>query len=191
VVGKMTETLCDTISRFAYNKFEWYDTFPATIINYLEDNNEIIWKLLRYATPTAADEIPLSKAEKSLLIYNGQEDSSLFKVFMDVGQPDAQTFETSMLRIANWHIKPETRTTAIATISLQVYCHYKINTLHDYRTRADVIIKELIGTLNGVPMPGGLGALYFDGKRELLDRVIVAGQIPYMGKQLFMSMNVG
>lgn len=185
------EDIFDKMDRVAYNQFNGYDEIPYQIINHLMDNNEEIWKLLKYDFPNATEEPILTKAEKAKLIYNGEEETTKFRVFMDTGQPDAVTKEMTILRISHWHISPKTRTTGLITISFQVYAHYKINHLSNYKTRNDVIINELIKTMNGVQVRGGLGVLFFDGKRELTDRMIVTGQIPFIGKQLFMSMNYG
>jgi len=181
----------DKLDRIAYNSFNGYDEIPYQMINYLMDNNELIWKLMRYDTPDAYSRTDLTKAEKGKLIYNGEENTNLYRVFMDVGQPDAKTEEGTLLRVSHWHITPKNRTVGIITMSMQVYAHYKVNHLSNYKTRNDVMINELIKTLNGVQIKGGLGVLYFDGKRELTDRMIVTGQIPFIGKQLFMSMNYG
>jgi hypothetical protein len=171
--------------------FNGYDEIPYQIINHLMDNNELIWKLLKYDYADAYLQPDLTKSEKAKLIYNGEEITTNFRVFMDVGQPDAVTKEMTLLRISHWHISPKSRTVGIITLSFQVYAHYKINHLSNYKTRNDVIVNELIKTMNGVQIKGGLGVLYFDGKRELTDRMIVTGQIPFIGKQLFMSMNYG
>lgn len=187
------ETPIEKDKRIAYNSFNGYDEIPYQVINHLQDNNELIWKLLQYDTPDAYMKTSLTKAEKGKLIYNGEEITTDFRVFMDVGQPDAVTKEMTLLRISHWsiHTKQGGRTTGMVTLSFQVYSHYKINHLSNYKTRNDVIINELLKTLNGVQIEGGLGVLFFDGKRELTDRMIVTGQIPFIGKQLFMSMNYG
>jgi hypothetical protein len=187
------ETVFEKSDRIAYNAFNDYDEIPYQIINHLMDNNELIWKLLKYDNPEAwKDSFPnLTKAEKGKLIYDGGEVTNNFRVFMDVGQPDAVTKEMTILRVSHWHISPKSRTVGIITMSFQVYAHYKINHLSNYKTRNDVIINQLLNTLNGIQVKGGLGVMYFDGKRELTDRMIVTGQIPFIGKQLFMSMNYG
>ena len=187
------ETPFQKMDRVAYNFYNEYDEIPYQIINHLMDNNELIWKLLKHDYSDAwKNSIPnLTKEEKSALIYNGEESTTDSRVFMDVGQPDAVTKEMTLLRISHWHITPKNRTVGIITVSFQVYAHYKINHLSNYKTRNDVIVNELLKTLNGVQIKGGLGVLYFDGKRELTDRMIVTGQIPFIGKQVFMSMNYG
>jgi len=185
------ETPFQKLDREAYNSFNGYDEIPYQIINHLMDNNELIWKLLKYDAPDAYMKSNLTKQEKAKLIYNGEEITTDFKVFMDTGQNDAKVDEATILRISHWHIAPKNRTTGLITISFQSYSHYKINHLSNYKTRNDVIINELIKTMNGVQVKGGLGVLYFNGQRELTDRAIVTGQIPFIGKQLFMSMNYG
>lgn len=191
------EDVFQKMDRVAYNLFPGYDEIPYQIINHLMDNNELIWKLLKYDTADAwKDESDggrpnLSKKEKASLIYNGEEETTNYRVFMDTGQPDAVTKEMTILRISHWHISPKTRTNGIITVSFQVYAHYKVNHLSNYKTRNDVIVNQLLETMNGINLKSGLGALFFDGKRELSDRLIVTGQIPFIGKQLFMSMNYG
>lgn len=186
-----TETILQKNKRSGYNLFKRYSLIPYNIISYLMENNQMIWKLLKWTSSDAWSRSDLSVEEKSLLIYSGQEDSSNYNVFMDVGQPDAFTREICMLRISNWHITPKNRTVGIVTVSFQIYSHYKINHLTNYTTRNDVIVEEILSTLNGVELENGLGAFYFDGKRELTDRMINTGQIPFAGKQVFMSMNYG
>ena len=151
----------------------------------------MIWKLLKWTTSDAWKKTDLTPAEKAALIYSGQEDSSNYNVFMDVGQPDAFTREICMLRVSNWHITPKNRTVGILTVSFQIYSHYKINHLTNYKTRNDVIVEEILKTMNGAELKNGLGLFYFNGKRELTDRMINTGQIPFPGKQIFMSMNYG
>jgi len=185
------ETPLELLKRDGYNLFLGYDEIPYNIITHLMDNSQLLWKLLKYETPDSWERENLSKEEKAELIYAGEEDSSHYHVFMDVGQPDSFTKEVSILRVSNWHIAPKGRTVGIVTVSFQAYCHYKVNHLSNYKTRNDVMIGEILKTMNGVILKGGLGALYFDGKRELTDRMILTGQIPYSGKQLFMSMNYG
>ena len=58
----------------AYAKYEEWDENPMRCVNYLIMNNELIWKLLKYNTPTAWKEESdggypnLTQEEKSALI---------------------------------------------------------------------------------------------------------------------------
>ena len=55
------------IGQDAYNKFDDLDSFSYNCIQYLMDNSELIWRLLKYKTPSAWDSTicpNLSKQEK-------------------------------------------------------------------------------------------------------------------------------
>jgi hypothetical protein len=177
----------DPRNREGYNLYPDYDTFPYQCIDFLINNNEMIWKLLKYNTPDAWKKSNLSSSEKRDLIYNAQEDSSLYRVFMDTGQSDVVTGEQSILRISNYAIYPENRTVSTMSMMFEIYSHYKINHLNNYKVRVDVIIGELLKTFNGVDVGAGIGRLNFDRLGNINDRMINGSQIPFKGKWIIMG----
>lgn len=184
----------DLSRREGYNLYPDYDTFPYQAITYLMNNNETIWRLLKYNVPDAWDVnqyANLTLDEKRALIYNGQEDSSLFRVFMDVGQSDVVTGEQSILRISNYAMYPENRTVTTLSIMMEIYSHYKINHLSNYKTRVDVVIGELLKTFNGVDIKAGIGRVNFDRLGNINDRMINGSQIPFKGKWLILGCKLG
>jgi len=177
----------DPRNREGYNLYQDFDSFPFQCITFLMNNNENIWKLLKHNTPDAWKEDNLSSDEKRALIYNGQEDSSLYRVFMDTGQSDVVTGEQSILRISNYAMYPENRTVTTLSVMMEIYSHYKINHLSNYKTRVDVVIAELLKTFNGVDVGAGIGRLNFDRVGNINDRMINGSQIPFKGKWLILG----
>jgi len=175
--------------RFAYNTFDGLDEISMNCINLLIDNSEIVWKLMKYNDRDAWEKPNLTKNEKREMIYGGQDDETKYRVFMDIGQNDVWVNEACVIRISPHSALGKNRTVGIVTVSFEVFCHYKINTLSNNKTRVAMITKEFFKVFNGERV-GGLGQLYFDGLANPIDRLIGAGQIPYKGFQTFMSTNM-
>ena len=177
-----------TDEKFAYNQFQDLDVVSMNCINMLMDESEIVWKLLYYNDRDAWNKSNLTKAQKRSMIYGGEDDETKYRVFMDIGQNDAWTQESCVIRISPHSAIGKNRTVGILTVSFEVFAHYKINTLSNYKTRVEMITKEFFRIFNGARI-GGLGQLYFDGMANPTDRMIQASQIPFKGKQVFMSVN--
>ena len=150
------------------------------------NNNELIWKLLKYTDPDAWGKADLSQEEKASLIYAGQQDTSMYNVFMDGKQPDVLVKEVTLVRIMPSYAVGLNRTIGYIEVSMEVFSHYKINHLSNYKTRIDTITEELLATFNGVDV-GGLGLLSFDKMADQSSRLFQAGQIPFGGKQIIFS----
>ena len=170
----------------AYNKFESLATLSYSCIKYLIQNNEDIWKLLKYREPDAWNKAPLTASEKAQLIYAGQEDSSQYNVFMDGKQPDVLTEETTLLRIMPNYVLGLDRTIGAIEVTMEVYSHYKINHMSNYTTRVDVIAQQLLATFNGAPIEGigNLGVMFFNQMADESLRLFEVGQIPFGGKRI-------
>ncbi len=173
-----------------YNEFYRIDEFSYNCISYLMKNNELIWKLLYYNDPDAYSKSDLTQVEKASLIYDGSVFPKNFGVFMDGGNPDAIDWEKCILRIVPYRAMPENRVVGTLSMSFEVYCHYKVNTLDNYKTRIDVITREILKEFNGFELIGGIGKLYFDRMASQTDRMLITGQLPYKGKQIIMSTKV-
>jgi hypothetical protein len=177
-------------TKSAYATFDSLDELSYNAIMYLRDNNELVWKLLKHATPNAYDMPDLTKQEKADLIYKGQENMFDYRVFMDIGQPDVITEEACIIRIAPYSIYSENRTIGTIYMNFEVYSHYKINHLSNYKTRVDVIMKEFIKTFNGAYV-GGIGQLNMDKAANQNARMENGGQLPFRGKWLLMAVKSG
>ena len=177
----------DNIGNVAYNKYKGLPLLAYTCITKLLSDNETIFKLLYYNDPDALLHANLSATEKASLIFKGGENMEDFKIFMDSGQSDAWTTESTVLCIYPYDIYPANRTIGVITLAFEVYSHYKINHLSNYTTRTDTIIQQLLYEFNGFNL-GEVGRLEFDYKMGgIAQKVNSKGVTPYKGKYILMS----
>lgn len=177
----------------AYNKFKSYKDLSYKIITALINDNEDIWKMLKYDTTDALSQPNLTLAEKGALIYSGEEDATLFRVFRDEFTDDAFDKRVSQLRIFPSTTIPENHLVAIQDVVIQIVIHTKINTMDDYLTRMDTFIENILGTLNGSDI-GTVGTLYFDrsrGRNDVIRRGAGIGNNKnFLGAMITMSVNL-
>ena len=171
-----------------YNKYTQFPFLSYNCISYLMQNNQDIWKLLKYNTANALSETNLTNAQKAALIYKGQSDEMNYRVFLDSGQDNAVTEQISILRIYPYDVDPENQIVGRITMCFQVFVNYRINHLVNYTTRVDTIIQNLIETLNGADIEG-IGRLHFNKKAARMSGVRDIGTIPFRGKVLMMGNN--
>lgn len=179
-------TVTPNIGLTAYNDFRQFSKLSYACVKLLMDNNELVWKLLKYTDPDAWNRANLTQEEKASLIYSGQQDSSQFNVFMDGKQPDVQMTERTLIRIMPHYAIGLNRTVGYIEVSMEVFSHYKINHMSNYQTRIDTIAEELLALFNGVDV-GGVGLMSFDKMADQSSRLFQAGQIPFGGKQMIFS----
>jgi hypothetical protein len=174
----------------AYNKFYRLPLLSYKCITYLIDNNELIWKLLKYNDADAwkddAVHPNLTREEKSKFIYAGQEDESAYKVFSDSGQDNVWTEEGCLIRIYPYEIYPDDRTVGTINMMFEVYCHYKINHLSNYQTRSVTITQQFLETFNGADV-GSIGKMFYDRRGSQALRTYQAGSIPFKGMMTLFS----
>lgn len=177
----------DNIGSTAYNKYQGLPLLAYTCITHLLTSNELIFKLLYYNDPDAWNKSNLSTAAKASLIFQGQESMESYHIFMDSGQSDAWTTESTVLCIYPYDINPMNRTVGVITMAFEVYSHYKINHLSNYTTRIDTIIQQLIKEFNGFNL-GEVGRLEFDNRMGgISQKVTATGTVPYKGKYILMG----
>lgn len=165
----------------SYNKYLLYPTISYNVISYLIENNEMIWRLLKYTTADAWNKSNLTKKEKGALVYDGSPEETNYNVFLDVGQDVALTKQCTILRVSPFELTPSNHVIGQITMGFEIYSHYRINTLNNYTTRIDTITQQIIETLNGA-MIGGLGRLYFDAHEYSRCKSIPIGQSPFKGR---------
>lgn len=170
----------------AYSKLIGFKDYSYNCIQYLMENDEISWKLMKYNDADCWNKPDLTLDEKRELIYKGQPDETFFRVFMDEGQVNAWTHEACVLRIFPYAVYPDNRTVGTTTIIMDVYAHYRINHLSNYTTRVDTIIERLVNIFNGAYI-GGIGSLFFNAAQAKENRIYDSGQIPFKGKRIALS----
>jgi len=170
----------------SYNKFSQVPLFPYNVVEYLVNNNDYLWKLLKYPTYDAWNKANLTKSEKRELIFNGEQKQTDCRVFLGEGQNDVWTEEQTFLRVSVVEVVPENYVYGSISVGFEVYTHFNIETLSNYTVRQDACIQSIIETLNGAEV-GGLGRLYFDSEINRNCRIRIIGKIPYKGKALIMG----
>jgi L-rhamnose mutarotase len=166
-----------------YNKLTELPTASYNILSHLIDNNENVFKLLKYDDPDALNKSDLTKIEKGELIYRGYGNMPDFKIFLNDILDDSFLVSTSVLRIYPIAVVPVNHIVSSISMAFDVYCHAKNDTLNNYTTRIDNIIHEIVKTLNGADIKN-FGRLYFD--RRAGSKIAVLGALPYRGKALIM-----
>ena len=164
-----------------YNKFTEYPLTSYNIIKYLMDNENSLWKILKYSDANAWNKPDLSIDEKSGMIYNGLANETDYRVFMDIGQDNSWTIEACFLRISTGILLPSNYVYGHLTIVCELFTHYKINHMSNYTTRLDFATQRLLQILNGADVEG-VGRLYFDEKASSQARSFPMGTIPYKGR---------
>ena len=170
----------------AYSKISGFRFFSYNCISYMLEANELIWKLLYYNDANAHEKPNLTTAQKRSLIFAGQPDETLFRVFASEKQPDAWVHEACIIRIFPSGILPDNRTISAIPIVFDVYTHYRIDTLSNYTTRTDTLVEEIVTLFNGSNI-GGIGRLYLNGVATRLTGGRESGQIPFGGKRIVMA----
>ena len=182
--------MANNVNSDSYAQYEGFDTYAYKCIQYLMEHDEVIWKLLYYNDRDCWNKPDLTSDQKGALVYDGSDDTSKFRVFMDIGQPDVLVQEICIIRISPYTVYPDNRTFGTVCIQMEAYSHYKINTLSNYRTRVDMIIKRFLQVFNGNVVSdesGSIGRLFFDGIGSTKDVILNGSQLPYKGKWLILS----
>jgi hypothetical protein len=168
-----------------YNKFTNLPNLSYNCLSYLIEQDESIWKLLKYNDPDAWNKPDLTKEEKGLLIYDGSPNETDFRVFLDVGQDNSWNIQATVLRVSPIQLYPTNHIYGNVSIAFEVYSHFRLNHLSNYTTRIDTIVQKIIEVFNGSEI-GGLGRLYFDARANNRSKMIDIGKIPYKGKVVVM-----
>jgi hypothetical protein len=167
-----------------YNIYENFPDISYNITKKLMEENELIWKLLKYTDRDAwkndVSHPDLTTAEKGLLINDGSPDDNheKFRVYFDIGQDSSWDVQACFLRICPSDLFPANQVTGNVVVGFEIACHYQINTLSNYTTRLNTITQQLIATLNEQEV-GGLGRLYFNARASSRCKMFIDGQIPF------------
>jgi hypothetical protein len=176
----------------SYNKYTGLSQISYNIASYLMDNDDTIWRLLKYNSPDAWNEnkcANLTKLEKGALIWKGVGQKTDYRLFFDVGPDDAFVEETSILRIYPIDLMPYNYVHGKGDICFAVYSHFNLSTMTNYATRNMFMIERLIGVLNGADI-SGIGRIFFDARSSSRCKVSIAsGTMTMKGLMMVMSSN--
>ena len=181
-------------NKISYNKFENYPLVSYNIASYLVENEDLIWKLLKYNDSDAwredAEHPSLTREEKGSLIYSGQSEETDYRVFLDVGQEIAWKTQACILRVFPYELEPSNYVHGDMIVAFEVFSHYRINHLSNYTTRIDTITQRILHNLNGQDV-GGIGRLNFDPVSSNRIRSTLTGNVPYKGRVTLMHNWIG
>lgn len=170
----------------AYNKIPLLPFYAYNCVAHLLKTDEDIWKMLKYNDADCLNKPNLTLTEKTSLIYKGEPDESIFRVFMADGEINAFVSEATILKIFLYSIFPENRTVSTVTLAFDLLPHFRIQHLNDYTTRSERMSEIILRRFNGEQIPE-VGQMFFDimGNKEIRD--YGTSQIPFRGKRLLLS----
>lgn len=150
------------------NTFNSMPQIPYQILTYLIDNNENLFKLLKYNSTDALQKDDLTKKEKIALLYTevGKEDD--YHIFLKPLIGEEMTDSVTQLRLYKARITPTTNLKAVLNYEFDIVVGTKTNLVYDNDgipcSRLDMIESEIINSLCGTSM-FGVGGFQFN--REL------------------------
>lgn len=182
----------------SYNKYENYPLISYNCVKYMMDNNELIWKLLKYNDKDAykndSAHPNLTAKEKGDMVNNGDldPDYSRFRIFFDFGMDQSINEKISILRITPIELVPINYVYGRIFMGFEIYTHYSISALSNYQSRLQVLSQQIIEVFNGAEI-GYLGRLHFDSRASTRCKMVtsMAGNIPYRGNMVVMSNWIG
>lgn len=149
-----------------YNKFSTLPFMPNKMMEYLFENNENIWKILKYPTSDCLSKPNLSMNEKVEMIWGGQDNQQDFNIFFTKEIDNMFPELTTILKLFTLNISPDNHLVSTVALQFDIICGGKISVI-DYMgipcNRIDVLRMELLGTLNGENVLG-IGELQFNNK---------------------------
>lgn len=177
------------VNNYTINIFQQMPNIPQNCCYKLINENEIVWKLLKYNTNDAWKMPNLTRDEKISLIYPGTpEYEEDYNVYYDTAQDDVYTKVMTMLRIVVYEVIPDNSVYGDILMGFEIFSHYKTNTMSNGTTKVDVITQQLIQVFNG-QFVEGVGTMIFNKKRSARCRAFESGLKPYKGKILLFANN--
>lgn len=166
-------------SQVAYNDYSMTRDLPTLIVNYLFNNNQNIWKLLKYSD-NPLDEKDLTNKEKAKMICQSSFNTEEFNVLFQKYTVDAMIKAKSQIRVFIDDISSYGRTDALVRIIFQVIVNNNemmITTPYSKNDKRDVaIMQEIVKTLNGVKLEKTKSQIFIDND---VDRFAGAEQVSY------------
>lgn len=177
-----------------YNSLSRLPTVPYNILTYLAQNDEIIWKLLKYNDYEALSKPDLTFEEKLELIWrDGPQEE--YGVFLTNLIEDAIAESKCILKCYQYYIHASALYNSTVVYAFDFLYGGKM-ALVNYNgipvSRGDLFINRLLTVLNGVEV-GGIGKLTFfdDMSRYDLARSIIGNSKTFTGVQIFLSTLIG
>ena len=150
-----------------YNDFISMPYIPYRIIEYLANNNENLWKILKYNTYDCLSEDDLTFEEKMELVWSHEANQEDYKIFLTALVENMIPVSGTIIKIYKEMTLPRNHINAVAGYEIDILYGGKI-ALVEYNgipcNRGDVCEAEILSTLNGVEVDG-VGKLEFSMKK--------------------------
>lgn len=178
-----------------YNSLTALPFIPYKIIKYLVDNDEIIWKLLKYNDYNALLKPNLTSSEKLDLLWTRGLPQEDFGVFLTNLVEDGITESKSIMKVYQFYVHPKQPYVSTVVYAFDFLYGGKMS-LVDYNgipvNRGDLFINRILEVLNGAYV-GGVGKLTFldDLSRYSLAKSVVGNSKTFTGVCLYLAVNVG
>ena len=150
-----------------YNKYISMPYIPYRIIESLANNNENLWKILKYNTYDCLSEDDLTFEEKMELVWSHEANQEDYKIFLTALVENMIPVSGTIIKIYKEMTLPRNHINAVAGYEIDILYGGKI-ALVEYNgipcNRGDVCEAEILSTLNGVEVDG-VGKLEFSMKK--------------------------
>jgi hypothetical protein len=178
----------------SFNNFSDMPQIPYKILIHLIQNNENIFKLLKYNTSDALSKPNLTVAEKMALLYIDGEKENEYNIFLKPLIGDEIIKGCSQLRLYKATMQPTDHLTALLNYEFDIICGERIGLVYDENdipcTRIDLIEKELLNELNGLD---AFGVGYFQFNKELSracsEQLRLSNSKTFYGSSLILAVN--
>ena len=177
-----------------YNTYKSMPYIPYRIIEYLANNNENIWKILKYNTYDCLSREDLTFDEKMKLIWSHEGNQEDYGIFFTALVENMIPVSKTILKIYKDVTIPRGRVNAVAGYEFDILYGGKIS-LIEYNgvpcNRGDVCEMEILSTLNGVEI-GEVGKLEFNTQQLSASRsaLNIGDNKSFTGTSLMLAVDV-
>lgn len=140
-----------------FNNYTSLPSVPYTIISYLAQHNERIFKVLYYQGSDALEKPDLTLEQKLDMIYVDEGKEVDKHLFLKPLIGDEMVDSATQLRLYKYGISPTDNMTSVIDYRFDIITGSKISLVYDDGipcSRLDIIETELLNTLNGVDLFG-------------------------------------
>lgn len=175
-----------------FNTYEDMPEIPYMILSYLMENNENLFKLLKYSDKNALfkENVPLSEKRNMVYLDEGKEDD--FHLFLKPLVGDELTEEVCQLRLYKVMIQPNDAIFSVLFYQFDTICGNKMSLVYNEKgipcSRIDLIEKELLKTLHGADLVG-YGYMQFSRElsRNCSERMAISNSKTFFGSNLILG----
>ena len=174
------------------NDFTNTPCVPYNIYQYLMENNEDIFKILKYPTKDCLSKPNLTMKEKVALLWKGESEETNYNVFFKPLVGNEMIEEATQMRINKVYMSPDNIYLSTNTYEFMFLVGRTI-ALINYNgvicSRLDVLEMEILKTLNGKYALGTIGTFQFNREmsRNCQSTLNINNSKTYFGSSLYLA----